>query len=205
MLIPDPELRLAEPLTLKPAGREFFLRRTRQVARDLLGAWFVRRVKGSLYGARLVEVEAYLGVTDPAAHSFGGRRTARVRPMYATGGHLYVFLVYGMHCCANLVTREEGTPEAVLIRAAEAPAGDGRRLAGPAKFCRAMGLDCSFSGIDLCGRDDFDLYPDRQAAAAVARSPRIGVDYAGAAAQWPLRYYLRGSPAVSGPRSACAG
>jgi DNA-3-methyladenine glycosylase len=205
MLAPDPELLLSAAPALPPAGREFFLRRTRQAARDLVGAWFVRRVGGKLYGARLVEVEAYLGVGDAAAHSFGGRRTDRVRPMYAAGGHLYVFLVYGMHCCANLVTRQEGTPEAVLIRAAEAPAGDQRRLAGPAKFCRAMGLDCTFSGIDLLARQDFTVYPDPQRRGRVARSPRIGVDYAGEAAAWPLRYYLRGSPALSGPAWARRG
>ncbi len=195
---PHPALLLeAPPADLLPAGREFFLRPTRRVARELLGAWLVRRVEGALYGARLVEVEAYLGVKDPAAHSFGGRRTERVRPMYAAGGHLYVFLIYGMHCCANLVTREEGVPEAVLLRAAAHPQADPRLLAGPGKLCKGLGLDCSLSGLDLMGEAELALYPSPLRPHQVTRSPRIGVDYAGEAARWPLRYCLRGSPALS--------
>ena len=91
------------------------------MARDLLGAWIARRWRGRWYGGRIVETEAYLGPADAAAHSWGGRRTARVEPMYMDGGHLYVFLVYGMHHCANVVTRREGDAQAVLLRAAEGP------------------------------------------------------------------------------------
>ncbi len=191
----------ALPPGLDPAGRDFFLRPTPDVAKDLLGAWFVRRVGGVLYGARLVEVEAYLGIVDPAAHSFRGRRTARVEPMYRTGGHLYVFLVYGMHSCANVVTQTEGVPEAVLIRAAEPPRdSESRLLSGPAKFCRALAIDRTLSGIDLVTDPDFDLYPDPAPERRIAVSPRIGVAYAGEAASWPLRFSLVGSNAVSGPR-----
>ena len=134
---PDPRLvfdprasGLAEP------GRAFFRRDTVRVARDLVGAWISRRWRGRWYGARIVETEAYLGPKDRAAHSWGGRRTPRIEPMYADGGHLYVFLVYGMHHCANVVTRREGVAEAVLLRAAEGPPGSPPRLlAGPGKLC----------------------------------------------------------------------
>lgn len=198
--IPHPTLHLAQfPAGLLTAKRDFFVRPTEVVARELLGAWFVRRIPGTLYGARIVEVEAYLGETDAAAHSYRGRRTARVEPMYLAGGHLYVFLVYGRYSCANIVTREPGVPQAVLIRAAEPPGGgDPKLLAGPAKFCRALAIDRDLSGVDLITDSAFDIYPDPQPDHAIVTSPRIGVDYAGEAAEWLLRFYLKDSSAVSG-------
>src|SRR5262252_633368 len=119
-----PDARLAfdpGPLGLVEPARAFYRRETVAVARSLVGAWIARQLRGGWYGGRIVETEAYLGPTDRAAHSWGGRRTERVEPMYAEGGHLYVFLVYGMHHCANVVTRAAGVPEAVLLRAAEGP------------------------------------------------------------------------------------
>ncbi len=183
------------------AGRKFFRRGTRRVARDLLGAWFVRRRSGRVFAARIVEVEAYLGAGDPAAHSFRGRRTARVEPMYGDGGLLYVFQVYGMHFCANVVTRHAGIAEAVLIRAAAHPGTPARHLAGPAKFCRAFGLDRRHSGRDLVGSLEFEIRPDPIPRGRIEASARIGVDYAGEASGWRLRYSLRGDPAVSVPPS----
>jgi len=109
-----------------PLPRSFYLRPTAEVAVDLLGRLLVRREGRRRRVVRIVEVEAYLGIEDRAAHTFGGRRTPRVEPMWGEGGHAYVFLVYGMHCCLNVVTREAGTPEAILIRAGEPVAGFGR-------------------------------------------------------------------------------
>lgn len=202
MLRPDPRLSLVpEELPAEVAGREFFHRPTRRVARDLLGSWFVRKFRGRAFGARIVEVEAYLGARDAAAHSFGGRRTPRVEPMYGAGGLLYVFQVYGMHFCANVVTREEGVAEAVLIRAGAHPAAPGRLLAGPAKFCRALGLDRTHSGRDLVGFAEFEIRPNPVPRRRVEISARIGVDYAGEASLWRLRYSIRGEPAVTrGPK-----
>src|SRR5690349_19654605 len=150
---PDPRLRLdPEALGLEEPSRDFYRRPTRAVARDLIGAWIARRHRGRWYGARIVETEAYLGTGDAAAHSFGGRRTRRVEPMYADGGHLYVFFVYGMHSCANVVTRREGDAQAVLLRAAEGPPGAPTRLlSGPGKLCAALGITTADSGRDLVG------------------------------------------------------
>src|ERR1700732_2235698 len=133
-LVFDPRaLRLSEP------DRAFFRRDTVRVARGLLGAWIARRWRGRWYGGRMVETEAYLGAGDRAAHSWAGRRTPRVEPMYADGGDLYGYFVYGMHHCANVVTRREGIAQAVLLRAAEGPEGAPRRLlSGPAKLCAAL-------------------------------------------------------------------
>ena len=198
---PDPRLRLqpAEFL-VHETPRSFFRRDTISVARDLVGAWLVRRFGDAWYGARLVETEAYLGVEDAAAHSYRGRRTARVEPMYADGGHLYVFLVYGMHHCANVVTRRAGEPEAVLLRAAEGPAGaPARLLSGPGRLSAALGITVASTGIDLLGRGDLRLFRMPRLRPRIGVTARIGVEYAGEASAWPLRFFDRDSPAVSGP------
>src|SRR5688572_6835958 len=148
---PDPRLRFdPETLGLEELPRSFFRRDTVAVARDLVGAWIARRHRGKWYGARVVETEAYTGPGDDAAHSFRGRRTARVEPMYLDGGHLYVFFVYGMHSCANVVTRRAGEPEAVLLRAAEGPEGTpAKLLSGPGKLCAGLGITVAETGRDL--------------------------------------------------------
>ena len=118
-LNPDPRLFFdPQVLGLKEFSRDFFRMDTTRVAREIIGTWFARRHRNQWYGARIVETEAYLGSKDAAAHSWRGRRTPRVEPMYQDGGHLYVFFVYGMHHCANVVTQPAGIAEAVLLRAA---------------------------------------------------------------------------------------
>ena len=195
---PDPRLALdPDALGLAEPPRAFYRRGTVRVARDLIGAWLARRWRGRWYGARIVETEAYLGARDRAAHSWAGRRTPRVEPMYADGGHLYVFLVYGMHFCANVVTRREGVAEAVLLRAAEGPrSAPPRLLAGPGRLCAALGLTTADSGRDLLGGDVRVLWGPRPRR-RIGVSSRIGVDYAGEARDWPLRFYDEDSPAVS--------
>lgn len=200
---PDPRLLFhPEKLGLSEYPREFFRRDTVRVARDIIGAWLARRFGGLWYGARIVETEAYLGVADAAAHSWKGRRTPRVEPMYMDGGHLYVFLVYGMHHCANIVTREAGVPEAVLLRAAEGPEGTAADLMnGPAKLCAALGITRAASGCDLLAGGDLRLFHrDSGRGADIGVSRRIGVAYAGEAAEWLLRFYDKRSAAVSRPK-----
>jgi DNA-3-methyladenine glycosylase len=196
---PDPRLAVdPRALGLREPGRAFFRRDTTRVARELVGAWIARRWRGRWYGGRIVETEAYLGPGDRAAHSWGGRRTARVEPMYADGGHLYVFLVYGMHHCANVVTRREGIAEAVLLRAAEPPDGaPPRLLAGPGKLCAALGITARDSGGDLLGGAVRILVPVRRRRRHLGVSPRIGIGYAGDARHWPLRFYDEDSASVS--------
>ncbi len=211
-MIPAPDRRLRfdpRALDLKEAPRSFYRRDTVLVARDLIGAWFARRYRGAWYGGRIVETEAYLGTGDAAAHSRNGRRTPRVEPMYGDGGLLYVFFVYGMHSCANVVTRVVGDPQAVLLRAAEGPEPEGapeRLLSGPAKLCDALGVTRSASGLDLVGHERFRIFLPPKRKIRIGVSPRIGVDYAGEAASWPLRFFDRGSAAVSkSPRSKAQG
>jgi DNA-3-methyladenine glycosylase len=200
---PDPRL-VFDPagLGLSEAERSFYRRPTVVVARDLVGAYFARRWRGRWYGARIVETEAYLGAGDAAAHSFGGRRTARVEPMYAEGGHLYVYFVYGMHTCANVVTAREGRPEAVLLRAAEGTPDAPRLLSGPGKLCAALGITIADSGQDLVGGRRIALFRRRGRRPRLGIGPRVGVDYAGKAASWPLRFFDLDSAAVSRRSSA---
>ena len=187
---PPPDARLRfdpQSLGLVEPGRSFYRRTTVRVARDLLGAWIARRRRGRWYGARIVETEAYLGPGDAAAHSFRGRRTSRVEPMYADGGHLYV------------VTRRAGQAEAVLLRAAEGgPGAPARLLSGPGKLCAALGITGDASGSDLLGDGDLRiLRRPRARRPRIGVSARIGVDYAGEASGWALRFFDVDSAAVS--------
>jgi len=195
---PDHRLLLDSGQAWKELPRSFFLRETDGVARDLIGVWFARRHQGNWYGARIVEAEAYLGTTDAAAHTWRGRRTPRVEPMYKEGGHLYVFLIYGMYHCANVVTQPEGIGQAVLLRAAEGPQGaPPKLLSGPGKLCAALGVTVAFSGVDLLAGGDLRLFHRAGPSPSIGISARIGVHYAGAAKDWPLRFYDLNSPAVS--------
>jgi DNA-3-methyladenine glycosylase len=198
---PDARLRFdPDALGLREFPRNFFRGDTTRIARELIGAWFARRFEGEWYCARLVETEAYLGSGDAAAHSYRGRRTPRVEPMYMDGGHLYVYFVYGMHHCANVVTRPKGIAEAVLLRAAEDPsAACPKLLSGPGRFCAALGLAREFSGADLLNKGDLRLFRRRGSRPRIGESSRIGVDYAGEAREWPLRFFDLDSRAVSGP------
>jgi DNA-3-methyladenine glycosylase len=197
--VPDPRLQF-DPQELREFSREFFRQDTVSVARAIIGSWFARKHEDRWYGARIVETEAYLGAIDAAAHSWQGRRTARVEPMYLDGGHLYVFLVYGMHSCANVVTRPSGIAEAVLLRAAQGPEGiPPKLLSGPGRLCAAFGITVATSGIDLLSGSDLRLFQGKQQTINIGISKRIGVEYAGEAADWPLRFFDKDSPAVSGP------
>ncbi|HSS44174.1 MAG TPA: DNA-3-methyladenine glycosylase [Thermoanaerobaculia bacterium] len=196
---PDPRLRFdPRALGLREPPRAFYRRETAAVARDLIGAWLAHRYRGAWYGARIVETEAYLGPADAAAHSWKGRRTARVEPMYADGGHLYVFFVYGMHHCVNVVTRSTGDPQAVLLRAAQGPdRSPARLLAGPGRLSAALAITRKASGADLLEPGNFRIFRRGGRRPRIGVSPRVGVDYAGQAAAWPLRFFDLDSPAVS--------
>lgn len=185
--------------------RSFFSRPTLEVALDLLGKSIHYRSKQGELGARIVEVEAYIGEDDPACHAATGP-TARNRVMYGPPGFSYVYFIYGMYYCFNIVTEREGYPAAVLVRAAEPTVGleimqahsprvrASTILSGPGKFCRAFGLTTRQSGVDLTGPELF-LRNDGFAGGDVAISPRIGIRKG---ADLPYRCFLAQSAAVSG-------
>ena len=184
---------------LRPLPRAFYERPTLPVARALLGKLLVRRVAGRpLRVARLVEVEAYLGVRDAASHARRGP-TPRAAIMFGPPGLLYVYLIYGMHHCMNVVTETDGVAGAVLLRAAEPVLGfEGLKkpLTGPGKLCAGLDITRADNGRDLVQAGDFFLADDGSRPPKRARSARVGVEYAGEWAQRLLRFYVPGNPYV---------
>jgi DNA-3-methyladenine glycosylase len=183
-----------------------------QIAKDLLGKIIVTKIDGLHTAARIVETEAYVGITDRASHSYSGKRTARNEHMYAAAGTAYVYICYGMHHLFNVVTNKKEIPDAVLIRAAEPLAGidimlqrtgkmkaDNSLTKGPGNVGKALGIFKQHSGINLLGKivyiaaDNFVLNKSE-----VGASKRIGIDGAGAAAAYPYRFYIKGNAYVSG-------
>lgn len=176
--------------------RAFYDRPAETVARDLLGRLLVHDTPEGRRIGRIVEVEAYLGPGDLAAHTSRGR-TARTKAMFGPPGHAYVYLIYGMHHCMNVVTGPEGSGTAVLLRALAPVRGLDASTSGPGRLCRAMGVTRDHYGIDLCGDTLWLARDDVPAPTDVAAGPRIGVDYAGEWAAKPLRFFVPGHPAVS--------
>jgi DNA-3-methyladenine glycosylase len=183
-----------------PAGPvlapSFFDRDTPLVARDLLGKVLVREMNGRKLWGRLVEVEAYMGPEDLASHSSGGRRSPRNEVMYGAPGHAYVYFTYGMHFCLNFVTRPEGVPQAVLVRALE-PGPGVDRCGGPGLVCRSLKIDRALNGVSL---EPPYLYvvDDGRPRGRVWTTPRIGIYNAGRWQERRLRFCLD-SPHLSRP------
>ena len=190
--------------------RSFYDRPALDVARDLIGLVLVRRSPEGDAAGRIVETEAYVGLEDRASHASRGR-TRRNAVMFGPPGHAYVYLVYGMHWCLNLVTGPEGTPAAVLLRAVEPVEGievmrarrpkarrDAQLTSGPARLSQAFAVDGSFDGADLCAAGGALFVEDRgRAVGTIVDAPRVGVDYAGEWALEPFRLYEAESPYVS--------
>jgi len=184
---------------MQPLPRHFYDRDTATVARDLLGCLVVHVVDGVAKTGQIIETEAYLGPHDRASHSARGQ-TPRNQVMFGPPGHAYVYFIYGMHFCLNVVTEPVGHGAAVLLRALAPVANLPGRTNGPALLCRALGIDRRHNGHDLLSPDLF-LTAAPEAARAekqiIIKRPRIGVDYAGAWAKRQLRFYLKGNPHVS--------
>lgn len=176
--------------------RAFYDRDPIEVARELLGKHLVLRQGGIERAGRIVETEAYLGPHDLAAHSSRGR-TARTEVMFGPPGHAYVYLIYGMHHCMNVVTQPEGQASAVLLRALEPVRNLDPHTRGPGLLCRALGVDKRYNGHDLVSGDFHIEAPEPGGRISIVRRPRIGVDYAGHWARRLLRFYIRGNPYVS--------
>ncbi len=202
-------MKASKPPALRPLPLSFYARPTEFVARELIGKLLVRRLPGQAPRvARLVEVEAYLGERDAASHARRGP-TPRSAIMFGRPGRLYVYLIYGMHHCMNVVCERQGVAGAVLLRAAEPLTGfddePGKAAAGwlrgPGKLCLGMSLTRSDNGLVLVPKAGFYLASDNWTPPAVAVSARVGVEYAGDWAGAPLRFFVSGHPSVSGPRT----
>lgn len=185
----SPDSRALVPLPLS-----FCARPADEVARALLGQLVVSTTSGAVRAGRIVETEAYLGPHDLACHSSKGR-TARTEVMFGPPGHAYVFLVYGMHHCANVVT---GNGAAVLFRALEPVRGlEGLNTSGPGRLAKALGLTRAHDALPLDRAPVWLAKGDEVPPKAIASGPRIGVDYAGAWAKRRLRFWVKGHPDVS--------
>ncbi|GFO53733.1 putative 3-methyladenine DNA glycosylase [Geomonas sp. Red276] len=166
------------------------------MARELLGRLLVHRVGEVTRVGAIVEVEAYLGPHDLAAHSSKGI-TPRTRILFGPPGHAYVYLVYGIHWCTNVVTEREGYGAAVLLRALEPVENVAGNTRGPGLLSRAMLIDGRLNGHDLLSDDFFIAAGTAPQEADIVARPRIGVAYSGPWAAAPLRFYLKGNRCVS--------
>ena len=199
---------------MRKLGIDFYQRsNVLTIAKELLGKILVTKWDGIETSGRIVEVEAYNGIIDKASHASGGRRTQRNEVMYSNGGVAYVYLCYGIHHLFNVVTNEQETPHAILIRALEPLKGidtmlkrtnkkqlDHTLTRGPGNVSKALGISFKIhSGHSLLSKDLFiaedNFILNKK---EVASSPRIGVDYAGDDASLPYRFYIKGNPFVSG-------
>jgi len=176
--------------------RSFYKRDTIVVARELLGKYLVHLSRGVERIGRIVEVEAYLGPHDLAAHSAKGL-TERTKVMFGPPGHAYVYLIYGMYHCMNVVTEREGHASAVLLRAIEPVKNVASRTCGPGLLCRAMHIDKRLNTHDLVDDNFYIATPPKAEPFIIVKRPRIGVDYAGHWAKRHLRFYIKGNPFVS--------
>lgn len=196
--------------------RAFYHRDSLIVAQELLGKILVHEIDGQRVAVKIVETEAYMGIDDKAAHSYGGRRTKRVEVLYGKPGFAYVYLIYGMYDCLNVVTQEEGVPQAVLIRAAEPVEGldsisqaryqkpyceltkqQIRNLtSGPGKLCKALHIDRKLNGEDLCGGQLY-IEEGTNDIVTVVSAKRVGIDYAKEAKEYLWRFYIENNDYVS--------
>jgi len=194
----------------------FFQRDAREVAEDLLGKIIVRNYEGFKLTGMIVETEAYVGRIDKASHAYNYKRTPRTEPLFANAGIAYVYKIYGMYNCMNIVTGAEGDPQGVLIRAIEPIEGieimsenrfkksfsqlNSKEIlnltSGPGKLCIAFNIDKSLNTNSIFS-EELTLYEDNFKDFNIVYSKRIGIDYAEEAKDFLWRYYINGNKYVS--------
>lgn len=190
--------------------KDFYLRDTHTVARELLGKTLVRVINGKRISCRITETESYLGVIDKASHAYGGRRTHRTETMFKEGGIAYVYLIYGMYFCLNAVTEKEGTPNAVLIRGGKALSGlddicffrygktfdeatkfqRKNLLNGPGKLCMGLNITKAQNALSLYS-DSLFIEDTGFSGFEMCEGKRINIDYAEEFAEKPWRFFIK--------------
>lgn len=196
----------------KKLTRDFYNRDAQIVAKELLGKMMVRKTSEGVVKGRIVEVEVYKGTEesmDYACHAFPMKRTGRTEIMFGEAGHAYIYLIYGMYSCINIVCNEENVPECVLIRALEPV--DGIELirkrrkkekltalcSGPGKLCQALALTREENGLDMCGEVFFVEESEKFSDFEMIESKRINIDYAKEAVDFLWRYTIKGNMFLS--------
>lgn len=197
--------------------RKFYERSALEVAKDLLGKIIVHKVEGITLKGKIVETEAYIGAIDKASHAYGGKKTERVMPLYGRPGTAYVYLIYGMYHCFNVITKVEGEAEGVLIRAIEPLDGKEKMsylrykkpvseisktqfknlTTGPGKLCIALNINKNNNEEDLCGEEDLYIEYSNEKKFNIIESKRVGIDYAEEAKDFLWRFYIEDNPWVS--------
>ena len=188
-------------------NKSFFAKSSEYVAKAILGDSLILRTKKYTLAAKIVETESYFGRDDDASHSFGGKVTPRNKIMYERAGLIYVYFIYGMHWCFNVVTSKKGDPQAVLIRALQPLEGievmkrkrgisDTKRLTnGPCKWTKSFGIDSKFSGKDITGDEIFIAKGPKNFK--ITKAKRVGIEYATKSKDKLLRFYIESNPFVS--------
>lgn len=198
-------------------GKEFYNRTTLDVTKDLLGKNLVHYINGERLVGKIVEAEAYIGNIDKAAHSYNDKKTKRNEAMFGPPGHAYVYLIYGMYNCINVVTQNEGEGTAALIRAVEPiegietmahnrygkPIGELKKsqilnlTSGPGKLCMAMGITKENNGMDFFGDTLWIEKPIKDDTFEIVETTRVNIDYAEEAIHFPWRFYIKDNPFIS--------
>lgn len=176
--------------------RSFYRRDVRIVAKDLLGMLLVHRIRGQKRIGRIVETEAYLGAHDRASHSSRSTKE-RKATLFGPIGHAYVYLIYGMYECTNVIVEKEGKGVAILLRALEPVQHCDGKTAGPGLLSRSMGITRALDGCDLLSDGFYIAKPFVREKITIVARPRIGVDYAGHWAKRLLRFYIKDNPFIS--------
>ena len=205
-------------LSHKVLTKSFYQKSAKTVALKLLGKTLVYQNElGHYLSGTIVETEAYLGLNDPACHSFGGKKTSRNLNLYQDAGHTYVYFIYGMYHCMNFITGDTKTPEAVLIRAIQPIKGisymkQNRKIlpknqnlsyltSGPGKLCQAFGFNLNHNKWDLTQKKSYPsiyvLDTKSISTQQICKTHRIGIQNTGEAAFWPLRFYIKNNSFVS--------
>jgi len=192
--------------------RSFYQRNALTVAKELLGKILVHNSPQGKTSGKIVETEAYLGIEDPASHAYKRERTPRTEIQYKEGGYVYIYQIYGMYFCLNVVTGKINQPHSVHIRALEPLEGIELMLKrrginssktskgfanGPAKLCQAMGIDKNLYGENLTKNNLFICSGETVKESQIQSAPRIGIDYAGEAKHYPWRFYIKGNIYIS--------
>lgn len=197
---------------MRKLPRNFYLKDALFLSKEILGKHLVHNSPSGKTIGKIVETEAYLGEDDPASHTYGRGVTERTKVHYKEGGYAYVYQIYGMYFCFNIVCGKRGEPYCVLIRALEPVEGieimEKRRKMysldnlreltnGPGKLCQAMGITKALYGENLCGNILYLLEGEKIKPSLIASTPRIGIDYTGEAKHYPWRFFIKGNGFVS--------
>lgn len=194
---------------MKPLSKDFYMQDALTLSRELLGKVLVHETEDGIIKGRIVETEAYMGAIDPASHAYQNRKTARTSVMFEDGGIAYVYLIYGMYNCMNVVANKKDTAQACLIRALEPIEGieimkKNRKMDklknlcnGPGKLCMALGITKAQHGADLITSPLYLEEPENPEPFEVITSKRINIDYAGEAKDYPWRFLIKDSPYIS--------